>query len=252
MPDVYESPRYYEAAFSFRNIAHEVDVFQDCIRRHSLVPVSTFLEVACGNSPHLLELVSRGFRYVGIDLSDPMLAYAKSKLPDSNKVLLLKADMRDFRVDGNAQFAFVALGSLFTTSTEQLTSHFRSVGAVLEPGGLYLLDWCVQFGAMGSGGETWTIRQGEMTVDTEVRGQIVDPVQQLFEETIKLNVTDHGKSYTCSNSTRFRAIYPQEFLLFVKYCTDFEFVGWWNDWDLDRPLEAGGKINRPIVLLRRK
>ena len=32
----------------------------------------------------------------------------------------------------------------------------------------------------------------------------------------------------------------------------FEFVGWWNDWNLDQPLGATtDAIYRPITLLRR-
>ena len=48
MSDVYDSPKYYELAFSYRNIAHEVDTFEECIRRHSRVPVDAFLELVSG------------------------------------------------------------------------------------------------------------------------------------------------------------------------------------------------------------
>jgi hypothetical protein len=41
---VYDYPRYYEVAFSFRDISHEVDVFEECIKRCAQVPVHTFLE----------------------------------------------------------------------------------------------------------------------------------------------------------------------------------------------------------------
>jgi len=39
----------------------------------------------------------------------------------------------------------------------------------------------------------------------------------------------------------------------VQERTDFEFVGWWYDWDLDKPIVDGTiKVTRPVVLLRRK
>jgi hypothetical protein len=231
---------------------HEVNVFEECIRRYSRVAVSSFLELVCGGSPRLPELVRHGCTYVGIDVNDAMLAYARSKLPGSEKAAFLRADMCDFRLGTKAQFAFVGLGSLFATSNDQLISHFHSVADALDVGGLHLLDWCVHFGPMESAAETWTITQGRITVNAEVQSRIVDPIRQLFEEAIELSAIDDGRPCTCTNFASLRVIYPQEFPLFIECCTDFEFVGWWNDWDLDEPLAAGSKVNRPIVLLRRR
>lgn len=35
---------------------------------------------------------------------------------------------------------------------------------------------------------------------------------------------------------RKRAIYPQEFLCLIDRSPDFEFLRWWNHWDLPQPL----------------
>jgi SAM-dependent methyltransferase len=249
---VYDHPRYYEIAFSFRDIPHEVDVFEECIRRHARVPVHTVLELACGNSPHMPELLNRGYRYVGLDLNDQMLAYGRRKAAASEQVTLVKADMCHFDLRESAEFAFVALGSLYAQTTKDLLAHFSSVARVVPTGGLYLLDWCVYFGALSGTQESWETEQQGIHVKATVSGQIVDPVEQLYEETITLDVTEDGRSTRYGGTDAKRIVHPQEFLLLVRYCTDFEFVGWWNDWSLDDPLPGAKPINRPIVLLRRK
>ena len=35
MPELYDSPEYYEIAFSFRDIPAEVDLFEECFKRFS-------------------------------------------------------------------------------------------------------------------------------------------------------------------------------------------------------------------------
>jgi ubiquinone/menaquinone biosynthesis C-methylase UbiE len=79
MDQLYDHPRYYEIAMSFRDIPHEVDVFEECFKKFSRVPVKSVLEIACGNAPHLEELAKRGYRYTGLDLNEAMLAYSGEK-----------------------------------------------------------------------------------------------------------------------------------------------------------------------------
>ena len=55
------------------------------------------------------------------------------------------ASMIDFRLEEPVDFAFILLGSLYVSSTTELLSHFDAISRALKPGGLYLLDWCVQF-----------------------------------------------------------------------------------------------------------
>lgn len=252
MSIVYDYPQYYEVAFSFRDISHEVDVFEECIKRYAQVPVHTFLELACGNSPHMSELMGRHYRYIGLDLNDQMIEYSRKKVTDPNKAIIVKGDMCRFELTESAGFAFVALGSLYVQGTDDLLSHFQSVARIMPTGGLYLLDWCVYFSSMHGMEESWEIEQPGIKVKTTVRDQIVEPVEQLCEESITLEVTEDGRTNQYSGKDLKRIIYPQEFLLFVRHCTDFEFIGWWDNWDLSDPLPSPKPIQRPIVLLRRR
>ena len=42
---VYSNPKYYEIAFSFRNIPKEVDVFEKSIALYSRIPVKEIFEI---------------------------------------------------------------------------------------------------------------------------------------------------------------------------------------------------------------
>lgn len=101
------------------------------------------------------------------------------------------------------------------------------------------------------GGDSWEIERDGIKVQTTVSWKAINRVEQTFEETIVLEVDDHGEKLRIAGTDVKRAIYPQEFLLFVSSLKHFEFVGWWNNWDLSQPLEQAAKIGRPIALVRR-
>lgn len=252
MSGLYDNPKYYEIAFSFRDIPAEVDVFEECFKRFSQIPVKSVLELGCGNSPHMEELIKRGYQYNGLDLSQAMLDYSREKaLRIGAEANLIQANMIDFSLDTKVDFVYVLLGSLYAKSTSELLTHFNSVAQVLRKGGLYLLDWCIQYDPLSEGGDSWEIERDGIKVKTTVSWKVINRVEQTFEETITLEVNDHGEEHSIVGKEIKRAIYPQEFLCFVSGFRYFEFVGWWNNWDLRQPLEQANKIDRPIALVRR-
>jgi len=256
MKAVYDEPRYYEIAFSYRDIGAEVDTFEQCFDRYAGRRVRSILELGSGNSPHLEELLQRGYAYTGLDRSQAMLEYSARKASAlAGEATFVHADMLDFSLDRIFDFAFIMLGSLSAGNTEDVISHLRSVAAALNRGGLYLLDWCVHFAPFSDRTESWTMEQDGIEVTTRWSERLVDAVEQLVEETLTLEVVDDGAVHHLSETAVNRVIFPQEFLLLIEQIGEFEFVGWWNNWDLDKPLgevKAPKNISRPIALLRRK
>lgn len=251
---LYDHPKYYEIAFSFRDIPAEVDLFEQCFKRFSHIPVRSVLELGCGNTPHLEEFVKRGYRYHGLDLSQAMLDYSREKASRiGGEVDLIQADMVDFSLETPVDFAFIMLGTLSVKSTAQLVTHFDCVARSLNKGGLYLLDWCVQFDPPWAteGGTSWEMERDQIKVKTHVRWELISRVEQTFKEIITLEVDDHGKAVSLIDKDVKRAVFPQEFLCFISNSKHFEFVGWWNNWDLGQSLEESDKADRPIVLIRR-
>ena len=189
MSNLYDNPKYYEITFSFRDIHAEVDVFEECFKRFSQIPVKSVLEVGCGNSPHMEELIKRGYQYNGLDLSKAMLEYSRQKASHiSAYVNLIHGNMVDFSLETLVDFVYITLGSLYVKSASELITHFNCVAQVLKKGGLYLLDWCIQYDPPweSEGGDSWEIERDGIQVKTTVSWKVVNSVKQIFEETITL------------------------------------------------------------------
>jgi SAM-dependent methyltransferase len=259
MKRIYDNPLYYEVAFSFRDISQEVDTMERCIKLFSLIPVRRMLELGCGPAPHIIELTGRGYEYLGIDLNPKMLDFAESKATRAGlSATLLNQDMVRFELEEQVDFAFVLLGSLFASNTAELISHFESTAAALRPGGIYLLDWCVQFDKMLEGSDSWVIERDNIRTETFCSTRYVDPVGQTMEEILRIEVDDQGNKLELEDKRMRRVIYPQEFKLLIEKKGCFEFIGWWNNWNLDDSILEGEsyvserKIERPITVIRRK
>jgi SAM-dependent methyltransferase len=101
------------------------------------------LEVACGTGRLVVPLARAGNRVVGIDISPPMLAIARAKLPADARVRLIAADMRTFDVgtEGPFDLAIVAVKSFsyLTDASDQLATLER-IAAHLRPTGLLAID----------------------------------------------------------------------------------------------------------------
>lgn len=255
-PNCYDFPHYYEMAFSFRNIIHEVDVIEQTITEFSRSEGKNFLELGCGPSFHMLELSKRGYHYSGLDLNESMLAYSSLKASKASiSADFIKSSMVEFQLPNKIDYIFIALGSLYANSTGEIEQLFKSAANALKNGGLFLLDWCVQFDPVqlfSAEGQFWEVSEDEIKIQTSVVMKQTNRVEQLFEEQLEMKVSNGIHTQILKSYSTKRAIYPQEFLLFLKNNNQFEFMGWWNNWDLDNPmLSNNSPVFRPIILLRK-
>ena len=254
MPQIYDYPEYYEVAFSFRDIPSEVSFMEACISRFSHIPVKRVFEVACGPAPHAGCFTERGYRFVGLDNNRNMLDYAAYKWRDLDpRPEFIEGNMVQFQCPGAIDFAFIMLGSLYIDSRAELTSHFDSLSRHLKSGGLYFLDYCVHFEPdLPSEVREWSADMDGVHIDV---AYVPDPspnrATQVGHNLLKAHVTDKGREIRLESDHVTRAIYPQEFLLLVEKTRKFEFVGWWNHWDLKQPIEKARRTDNPITIIRR-
>jgi SAM-dependent methyltransferase len=117
----------------------DLPLYLDLAKRQGL----RVLEVACGSGRVLVPLARAGLQVVGVDLSPPMLALARSKLEAAGlSADLVEADMRSFRLpQTNFDLAIVAVKSFayLTESADQLAC-LRTIFAHLRPGGVLAID----------------------------------------------------------------------------------------------------------------
>jgi SAM-dependent methyltransferase len=256
MNGTYDNPKYYEIAFAFRGIPAEVDVFEACMQRLSPVPVQRVLEVACGPSEHMLEFVRRGYRYTGLDINEHMLEYSRAKAHRSGlEATFLQADMADFSLDAPVDFAFVTLGSFYLDSTAAVLSHLDAMGRALVPGGLYVLQWCINYhwdqGVMDKA--QWQATRDDITVDvTSHYEKLIDRTEQVYQFRLHLDVDDGGTRHALDDVSPMRIVFPQEFRLLLEKQGDFEYLGWWNNNDLEEPSPKLDPPDWPMTIIRRK
>ena len=253
MDSIYSYPHYYEIAFSYRDIPGEVDVMEQAMAKYSKIPVKTVLELACGNGPHMLEFMDRGYEYWGLDLNPTMIEFAREKAASKNHTAkFYLADLADFRLDEPADFLYIMMGSCTCGTQKSCSATFPAPRRVSSPAafisstGAWTLSPVQQLGQLGY---AQTGHYGEHPLQ--------HPPAQCSRSSSTRRASsspssEKGQERTLLHQGLRRAIFPQEFILAATKLHKFEFIGWWNDWDLKVPLGEGrGEIVRPITVLRR-
>lgn len=107
-------------------------------------PIQDVLDVACGTGRHALALTGEGYRVVGVDHSEDMLARARQRATAAGVAIeFLSRDMRDLALDGRrfdgVVCLFDSIGYVRTTAAviEALTSIHRH----LRPGGVFVAEY---------------------------------------------------------------------------------------------------------------
>lgn len=113
-----------------------------CAREH--VQPHSVLDLACGTGSLSLLLAGRGYRVIGADLSEDMLAEAERKaqaLPEESRPFLICQPMQRLRLAEPVDAVVCALDSLnYLTKPVDCRKTFRRVYDALRPGGLFVFD----------------------------------------------------------------------------------------------------------------
>ncbi len=249
--NLYSHPQYYEIAFEFRDIEREVNFFEEALRKFSHTRGKRVLELASGTSPYLREWHRRGYQYTGLDASHDMIHFVKTRARAEHiPAHVLHGDMNHFSFRGTRFDAvYVLLGSLYSTSNDEFLRHMDSVSRSLKKGGLYLLDGVVWFNLLRDNKQSWTISRDGIRIRASFRARLHDPVQQTFFEELVLNVNDRGVRKRLESNILHKFFFPQEFRSLVACHGEFEFIGWFDNFDLRKPATPNG---RQIVILRKR
>jgi SAM-dependent methyltransferase len=252
MPGVYQAAEVYHYAFDFRNTNAESAVLLAVSDRFGNAG-RKFLEIACGDCPYALDLLQAGVDYHGLDLSPDMLAFSHARLQAAGFPavgILHAADMKDFALPHRFDLAFVLMGSLHYLRNDEFLTHLDRVHQHLNPGGLYVLEWCIEYAPSTQSQSTWTEASPLGEIGVSYRRQQRSSISQAFDEWIELTID--GELVAASAAVVYLR-YPNEFaLLLEQRYTEWEVVGYYNAWDLTKPLDDSQTINRPLCILRRR
>lgn len=136
------APKYMQEPFT-RNTVEEVEFL---LEELNLPTRGRILDVGCGTGRHALELVQRGYRVIGLDISSGMLREAQARAGEvSLKLDLIQADATSIPlgrgVDGAiclCEGAFGLLGSRDDPHTHDLDI-LEGIYATIKPGGKFVL-----------------------------------------------------------------------------------------------------------------
>ncbi len=125
--------RYWSGAYHAQAFAA-----LDRIVLSALPPGAPVLDLCCGTGILTRMLADRGFAVTGLDLSAPMLEFARARAPGC---AFACADARSFRVPAPVAAVLATFESMnHLLGPDDLGAAFRSVAASLVPGGIFAFD----------------------------------------------------------------------------------------------------------------
>jgi SAM-dependent methyltransferase len=218
----------YDALYASKSYSGECDLIEATCKRFDLEP-SSVLDVGCGTGSHIIELASRGYKCVGIDLSPAMLAIAANKAEQaglSGDVSFFEGDAREFLVEGPFDLITMmfAVASYLTTNDE-IISALKNIRKHLRPGGLFVCDFWYGPAVLSlrpderirviEAGEKKTLRAASTAVDS---------FNHTADVTFRLwNVEGSAFLGETTEVHRMRYFFPQEFQALLAQC-GFEFL----------------------------
>jgi SAM-dependent methyltransferase len=253
--DQYSAPRYYEIAFDM-NRKQEVDFLVHCFRQYSRRPVKRVLDIACGTGPHLIRLAERGYRMSGLDLSPRNVDYLRERAQRKGfDVALHVADMTRFRLPAPVDAAICmqdSQGHLLTN--EAILAHLRCVARALRPGGLYIFDrYMCSSWTDPARRWSWTRRRGRATIRATFEAlKDLNPVSQVFNEDMELEVLENGTRHVYRQRHRSRMVFPQELRSLVELSGGFELLDWFYGFKPHLRLDEAHRPLLMVVVLRKK
>jgi SAM-dependent methyltransferase len=133
----------------------------DLAAEHGLSEITHVVDVACGTGIAAAKFSAARYHVTGVDLSSQMLAQARHRIDEAglNKIALVEADMRDFRLDEPADLVTCMYDSLNYLLVEaDLLAAFRSAATALRSGGLYIFDMNTIYGLAEGWGTRDSVR----------------------------------------------------------------------------------------------
>lgn len=260
--EFYRLAKAYDIAFSDRDYIEECNFLEWIYSTHNKVvntDEKTFLELACGPANHAREFVKRGWKSIGLDLSEDMIEYAKMKdNAEQSFCTYLVDDMVHFKVDSKVNFITNLMESIsHITTNENLIQHLSSAADALVAGGIYLIEGThPRYFFPDEEANIWEIEKD----DIKVKIQFGDPnddydtVTQQWHVSTGFKIWEKGVLKDKSVSKSYHRFYlAQEMKLFIQLVDKFDaywFYG--NSLIPPRLLDDSEESDSFVIVLRRK
>ncbi len=239
------------------NYSAWADFIGKCFEKYLSEKPSLVLDLACGTGSMTVELASRGYDMIGVDMSEDMLSEAYLRSEDKG-ILYLCQDMRSFELYGTVGAVVCCLDSLnYLTEESDLSLCFSLVHNYLDPDGLFIFDMNTPYKFeniyadnayiledeidYGDGEPPATVYCGWQNEYNRKSG-ICDFYLTLFEESA-------DGTYTRSEETQRERCYTLDTVKRLLEKNRFEFIGCFSDFEFGEP---DSKCERWYIVTRAK
>lgn len=243
---IYDHPRAYELACSFRDVSAEVDALRDWAGEARNV-----LELAAGPAEHAREFARRGVPATALDLSPAMCAYACERgtgLP----LEVVEADMRDFRLGRRFDLVITMLDSTAHLMTlDDLVAYLGRVRDHLAVAGLAVIEMSHPADRLSDTprvSSAWTVDKDGTRAHVRwgEPGDALDPVTQVVNDRVSIAI-DGGE--VIQGVVPYRFWTATELRAAIRLAGGLTVQAQYGDFDADVPL-ASPEAWRMITLLR--
>jgi ubiquinone/menaquinone biosynthesis C-methylase UbiE len=132
---------YYDQIYHWKDYRKEVSKLRALIRRYKRSPGNALLDVACGTGEHIRYL-QNGFRCVGVDGSEQMLAVARRKVAG---VRFVHGNMTDFDLGRKFDVVLCLFSSMGHLQTKQeIRRAMLNFAKHLKEGGVLVIEPWIQ------------------------------------------------------------------------------------------------------------
>lgn len=257
--DFYSKAKYYDIAFSFKNVREENQTILDVFRRHNGRDAKSFLDIGAGPASNAIEMARRGIKSFALDYSPEMVAYGIEKAKAAGvSISYLRGDMRNFELPEPVDLAAIFMDSTsYLIRNEDVINHLLSVARSLKKDGLYLLEMSHPrdvFSVGKSASTEWTQKQNdiEVTVKWGADGDVFDPIKQTTLVTACLQFKTPLESDEIVDRSEQRCFTFNEIDALVKASGCFEMVEVIGSLKPNVPFSNDKSCWRMIPVLRKK
>ncbi|MGM9951662.1 MAG: class I SAM-dependent DNA methyltransferase, partial [Lysinibacillus sp.] len=192
------------------------------------------IELACGTGRLAIPMAKRGYRVVGVDIHEGMLALARQKAEQAKLDMAFhRQDCTELDLDMKAPLIYMTGNSFqhFLTNDSQ-NALFESVKRHLQPHGHFIFD--TRNPILSELAEVYehTTQKldGSAAVRMERETEVYNPVTQILHCTTVIETVEEGElAHVEKSSISLRYTYPQELLRLMEM-HGFELVSLFGNW----------------------
>lgn len=239
--------KYYDIVHSFRDYKGQVEFLVDIMRKY-WPKTAVALDICCGTGSHAVLLAEKGYKVVGVDLSEDMLMLARQKNTRADNPTYIRADIRTLKLDATFDMAY-CLGVSFAqlSSYHEIYQTLDAVRHTLKPGGLFVFDvpngWkMLQVEARKYFGED------ENTKVLRIDTGYIDKMRRLMHLD-SVWIIDEGEAHFIESSAEeIRIFFPDELQMLVS--DRFEILDMLGDRSLSVPFQSDS--DHMVMILKSK